>query len=357
MWLSTQFSAFATTIVVLLCPLALHGQSDERPLSTSEVIRAVELGVSEKALIKQIENRGICFRVDDAQLVQWLKDGKKGTTTSALLFALNKAKYSPPVNAWFGASVKNHSQGVVVTFVYPDSPAQAAGIRSGDHIVTVNGQLTEDSEVFVTLVRAGRIGQASPFELIRDSQPLKLDVQLAQMPDEKVIHESIRTFADQGDVEAQVLLARNLFFGVGVDTDIPEAVTWTKKAADAGAAEAQTNLAEFLMLGVGVDKDMTQAVVWLRKAAEQNDPRGQRELAFALVKGDGTPVNNGEARKYALLAAGQGDGIACRLLGAMSENGSGTSVDRVQAIKWYRQAAQQGDEFSASALQRLGADK
>ena len=343
----------AAAILSCLFTNYLFGQSNEGPLRVADVIQAVELGVSKEALIKQIELRGVCFRMNDAQSDRL----REMDIPDSVLLALVKAKYTSPVNPWLGVHLKNQPNGVIARFVYPDSPAQAAGIRFGDRIVSINGQSVQDVEVLVALVQAGRIGETNSIELIRDTESLKLDAKFVQQPEDESMHNSVLSCAEQGDVEAQVILATNFYFGSGVEKNIPESVVWTKKAAEVGSADAQTTFADFLMNGIGIEKNQAQAVSWFRKAAEQNHPIAQRQMARLLISGDGVTRDIAEARKFALLSAGQSDAVACLILGWMSETGEGTSVDRDQAIKWYRLAAKQGNEISVKALERLGADK
>ena len=343
----------ATAVLFFSLPFSLYGQSDEGPLRAADVIRAVELGVGKEALIKQIELRGVCFRMNEGQSERLLGMNIPDTVIQALV----KAKYSRPVNPWLGVHLANKPHGVIARFVYPDSPAQAAGIRAGDQVVKINGQPVQDVEVLVTLVQAGRVGATSSIELIRDSEPLSIEVKLVQQPEDESMHQSVLTCAEQGDVEAQFILANNFYFGSGVEKNIPESVAWTKKAAEGGSPDAQTTFADFLMDGIGIEKDQTQAFAWFRKAAEQNHPIAQRQLARSLVSGFGVTKDIAEARKFALMSAGQGDAVACLILAWMSETGEGTTVDRDQAIKWYRLAAKQGNEISVKALERLGADK
>ena len=55
-------------------------------------------------------------------------------------------------------------QGATIMAVTPDSPAEAAGLRAGDLVVSVDGAPVASTESLVALVRAGRVGE--PMELV-----------------------------------------------------------------------------------------------------------------------------------------------------------------------------------------------
>jgi putative serine protease PepD len=77
------------------------------------------------------------------------------------------------VAAQFGLNVKS---GVLVRFVSPGSPAEKAGIRSGDIITKIgNAQITSVSDLF-TGIRAHKIGEVAPVQLLRNSQQLTVNV-------------------------------------------------------------------------------------------------------------------------------------------------------------------------------------
>lgn len=62
-----------------------------------------------------------------------------------------------------------------ITQVLPDSPAEAAGLREGDEIRSIDGIPVADSRGFVDVIEK-RPGQAVAVEIIRDARPLTLTV-------------------------------------------------------------------------------------------------------------------------------------------------------------------------------------
>src|SRR5882762_234132 len=93
--------------------------------------------------------------------------------------------------------------------------------------------------------------------------------------------EEVRQLAEQGDIQAQVKLARMYEVGQSVPKDFNEALKWYKEAADhrnaaeQGQAMSQLNLAVMYDDGIGVATNKEEAVKWYRLAADQGEPRAQ----------------------------------------------------------------------------------
>jgi hypothetical protein len=73
--------------------------------------------------------------------------------------------------------------------------------------------------------------------------------------------------AEDGDVQAQMALAKAYHLGEGTEKDEAQAVRWWAKAAEKGLANAQYNLGMAYRAGAGVEKDNVQAYFWLSIAA------------------------------------------------------------------------------------------
>lgn len=77
--------------------------------------------------------------------------------------------------------------GIVVGTVMPNTPAEAAGLRTGDVLVNFNNtplKAKQDREVlaFTKLVREAGVGAAVPLKLLRDGQPVETTVTLVERP-------------------------------------------------------------------------------------------------------------------------------------------------------------------------------
>ncbi|MHB8884472.1 MAG: DegQ family serine endoprotease [Methylovirgula sp.] len=96
---------------------------------------------------------------------------------------------------WLGASLQRLSReiadtlgldrpiGALVTDVVPHGPAAEAGLRSGDLILSVDGQAVEDAEAFGYRFATKPIGATAAIGIRRAGKPLTLSVKLAPAPE------------------------------------------------------------------------------------------------------------------------------------------------------------------------------
>lgn len=76
------------------------------------------------------------------------------------------------------------SDGVFVENVMPDSPAEAAGIKHGDVITHVNGQLVDDEDELSKDLHKLGAGKAVELAVIRDGKKQTITAKLATVPAE-----------------------------------------------------------------------------------------------------------------------------------------------------------------------------
>ena len=70
--------------------------------------------------------------------------------------------------------------GVLVDYVVPDSPAEAAGVKTHDILKTLNDQILTGAEQLAVLVRNFKEGQEVTLVLLRKGQETKLTAKLAK---------------------------------------------------------------------------------------------------------------------------------------------------------------------------------
>src|SRR6202042_3640312 len=70
----------------------------------------------------------------------------------------------------------------------------------------------------------------------------------------------LKSKAEDGDVQAQLALAKAYHLGEGVAKDEEQAVKWWEKAAEQGDVAAQVNLGSAYSLGAGVPKNYAAAI-------------------------------------------------------------------------------------------------
>jgi Do/DeqQ family serine protease len=77
--------------------------------------------------------------------------------------------------------------GILVQQVQPDTPAARAGFKRGDVIVRFNGEQVMDDGKFRLMVASTPVGKTVPVTVMRDGAEQRLDVTLAERPDEDVV--------------------------------------------------------------------------------------------------------------------------------------------------------------------------
>ncbi len=75
------------------------------------------------------------------------------------------------------------TKGVIVTQVYPNSPASKAGIKVGDIIIKVNDYTINDQQTMVGVFQEFRTGQTVKVDLLRDNKELTKEMTLEKSND------------------------------------------------------------------------------------------------------------------------------------------------------------------------------
>jgi len=113
--------------------------------------------------------------------------------------------------------------------------------------------------------------------------------------------------AQEGNIDAQVLLGKMYMLGQGVPNDADLALKWFRAASDQGDAEAEFFLGAMYLLPA---KGIPQGLRWLRLSAEQGTTDAQLLLGMAYLKGSDLPHDLVQADMWLRLAAAAGDMIA-----------------------------------------------
>ncbi|MBN1510246.1 MAG: SEL1-like repeat protein [Sedimentisphaerales bacterium] len=176
---------------------------------------------------------------------------------------------------------------------------------------------------------------------------LALSVQEAAKTTDANDSEAVKRYtkaAEQGEADAQFLLACMYREGEGVPQDYKEAVKWYMKAAEQENAAAQYLLGYMYREGKGVPQDCGEAVKWYTKAAEHGDAHSQNLLGDMYFEGQRVPQDYKEAVKWYTKAAEQGLARAQFRLGLMYWEGKGVLEDYTEAYKWVLLAGMNGDD-------------
>ena len=190
--------------------------------------------------------------------------------------------------------------------------------------------------------------------------------------------------AEKGHTDAEYMLGKCYFFGLGVTPDKTEAFEYFRKAAEQNNANAQYMLGVCYESGTGIDRDNAEsvrlyqlAVKSFQKNAEKGDAEAQLLLGHCYEFGKGTEEDIVKAYKlYSKAADGgnvdakkimrainsgkdmlqealQGNARAQYMLGNLYQRGEGVIKDDSTAVKWYRKAAEQGNHEAQYMLGTL----
>jgi C-terminal processing protease CtpA/Prc len=86
---------------------------------------------------------------------------------------------------WLGITLdKSDEAAMTITKVYPGSPAEQAGFRAGDKIVSINGVEVNDKnqEKLHGMYKKAKIGEHVTYVVERGSEDVTLKATLAQIP-------------------------------------------------------------------------------------------------------------------------------------------------------------------------------
>ncbi len=96
------------------------------------------------------------------------------------------------VRAYLGVGIedaplddKTGQRGAIVFRVYKGTPADKAGLKSGDHVLAVDGIAVRDSSQMRWLVSIAGVGKKVTLRVVRDEKAFDLPVKLEKLPEEK----------------------------------------------------------------------------------------------------------------------------------------------------------------------------
>lgn len=139
--------------------------------------------------------------------------------------------------------------------------------------------------------------------------------------------------------------------GLGVKQDWTRSFDLYQKAAILGNPYGQANLANALFFGIGTDRNLAEALRWALKGAEGDVPMALNQLGWQYRTGMGVPVDTAEARRRYQRSAELGDATGESQLGWMYAHVE--PLDYELAMKWYRKAADQNDQTAENNIAYL----
>lgn len=208
-----------------------------------------------------------------------------------------------------GAVLKDENGKILAVNAVKGSPAEAAGIKKDDHIVSVDGIETKGRSLPEVVGRIrGPYGVPVVLQvddgtgsrevtIVRGGMRYVINGDLDKMvtasllDDSETVVEYAMPLAEGGVPSAQAALASRYSTGTGVKKDLAKAFSWASKAAENGEVSAQRLLGIIYQFNEGTAKNLPLAVYWTRKAAEKGDPYAALNLAGFYMNGLGVPVD------------------------------------------------------------------
>ncbi len=177
--------------------------------------------------------------------------------------------------------------GVEVTRIAPDSPAEKAGVRTGDVIVQYNGQRVEGMDQFSRMVRETPAGREVKLGIVRNGAPQTVSARIASRPN------------IAGQLIPQAPIQEPLEFRF---PDMPQnRMTWRSSMLGIEAETLDGQLADFF----GVKEGVLVRTVNKGSAAE----RGGLKAGDVIVKVDDSKVTT-PAELSARIRAARGRAVS-----------------------------------------------
>lgn len=141
------------------------------------------IGMNTAILSHSGGNQGIGFAVP-TNLARWVMESlvNNGRVERGFL-GVNIQDLTPQLAKQFKM---DQASGALVAAVTPDSPAEKAGVKSGDVITAFNGKPVTDSRHLKLQVGITVPGSAVPMSVMRNGQSMNLTVTVKELPGEKL---------------------------------------------------------------------------------------------------------------------------------------------------------------------------
>lgn len=223
-------------------------------------------------------------------------------------------EYGTTRRGWLGVTIQQvtdeiadslglpEASGALVSTVHEDSPAAAAGIKTGDVITTFNGEKVPNSRRLPRMVADASVGDVVPVEVWRGGEKVALKVELGQL--EKVDLASLRGAPQQQDQESPRTLeslgvalapigdAVRQEFGLGDDV---EGVVITQVDPNSDAAEKQIRPGNVV---VEVNQEKVSSPDDIAKQVDAAKKEGKKSVLML--------VNQGGSLRFVVVKFNQG---------------------------------------------------
>src|SRR5207253_2434523 len=145
--------------------------------------------------------------------------------------------------------LKGQLTGALVSEVTPKSPAEKAGIKTGDVITAVNGKKVTDARELRLMIGSMAPGTKAQIEVNREGQTKKYDLQLAEMPSNAAEEGANTSSEEAGEPEKKTVFGgvtvANITDDIRIALSLPNDIQGAVIAGiDAESAAAKSGLRE-----------------------------------------------------------------------------------------------------------------
>ena len=199
----------------------------------------------------------------------------------------------------------------------------------------------------------------------------------AENPDYASVESFVKDFAENGNAEAQYMLATVYLLAGEPLHDTAKYVEWIQKAAAGGWKAAKEQIAETTsqtdrwaeqgnamgmcmaaaeyrdgktLCGLPHEKDILKATELFEKAFAAGAKEGAKELAKMYEEGIGVSSDLAKAHEWSLKAAELGDVTSQLSVGVNYLQGNGVAKDAIMAVKWFKKASELGSREGMSGV-------
>lgn len=243
------------------------------------------IGINTAISSRSGSNSGVGFAVP-MNLARWVSDQlvTTGTVRRAYLgVAIQPVSHDLAVQ--FG--VKTH-EGVLVTDVFPNTPAAEAGLNSGDVIIQFAGHPVSEPRELQGFVEQAAIGSQQPLLVHRDKQRITLQMTMREQPGDFGVV-ALATEEQEQPEEPKIESAQFEKFGFEVGALTPDVAKQLKVAEGSGvvvtnvtpgSVAAEVGLAPGMVVGE-VNRTAVHSLDEFRAAVSAH---GERDEALLLVR-------------------------------------------------------------------------